>query len=239
MSLLYPPSRCPHCFKTLKPYENLPIVGWLALRGRCSRCRSKISYRYPLVEAVTAGLFLIIFGQFGWTWQTPAYWLFFSWLLALSLIDLDTFTLPHALTSSGVIMGLVVQVWFGLVSADPFSTTLSLLLQSILGAVLGLWLFDLIRILGLLALGQEAMGGGDSKLVAMIGAWLGWKLMLLAAFLGCAIGAFMGGAAIALGLLSRRQPIPFGPFLALGGAIATLYGEPILKAYLSWLGLAP
>lgn len=225
LSILWPPSRCPKCSHQLKPSENVPIFGWLWLRGRCSNCKSPISRRYPLVEAATGMLFLLIYWRFGLSGQTLGYWAFFSWLLALSAIDLDTMTLPNPLTQSGLVTGLLFQAATGTGDVRP-------LMNGIFGAVLGLWLFETIILLGSVAFGRAAMGGGDAKLAAMMGAWLGWKYLLLAGFLACAIGAFAGGVAMAIGRLKRRQPMPFGPFLALGAAVTALWGEQIISTYL-------
>ncbi len=233
ISLLSPPSRCPHCLTRLKPYENIPVLGWLWLRGCCRHCHQSISWRYPLVEAATGILFLLVFWTFSLSGQTLGYWVFFSWLLALSLIDLDTMTLPNLLTQSGLVVGLGFQAIAGL-SLSSSGISLDSLSAGVLGAVLGIWLFDLIGLLGTIALGQTAMGGGDGKLAAMIGAWLGWKFLLVTTLLACAVGAAIGGGAIALGWIDRRQPVPFGPFLALGAVLVTFWGERILSTYLQW-----
>ena len=233
LSVIRPPSRCPKCLNQLKPYENIPVFGWLWLRGRCNHCLRPISARYPLVEAATGLLFLLIFWRFGAGVQTLGFWALFSWLLALSLIDWDTMTLPNSLTRSGLVAGLVFQMakgwWptFSLIDSVQY-----LVLDGILGAVVGLWLFDIIALAGSLALRRTAMGDADSKLAALMGAWLGWKYLLIAGFIACLAGAFAGGLAIALGLLERRKPMPFGPFLALGTAITALWGEAILSTYL-------
>ncbi len=233
LSVLYPPSRCPQCLHKLGKRENVPIFGWLLLRGRCRHCQAKISSRYPIVEAVTGLIFLLVFWIFGFSVQTLGYWAFCSWLLALSLIDFDTMTLPEPLTRSGLILGLVFQLGIGYVAqASNASRIINQLMFGISGAVVGIWLLSLITIFGSLILGQTAMGWGDSKLAAMMGAWLGWKYLLLAGFMACALGAFVGGGAIAIGLLDRRQPMPFGPFLAMGAAIALFWGEAILSSYL-------
>ncbi|MEG4271458.1 MULTISPECIES: prepilin peptidase [unclassified Microcoleus] len=232
LSVIHPPSRCPKCLNQLRNYENIPVFGWLWLRGRCNHCRSRISARYPLVEAATGLLFLLIFWRFGVTVQTLGFWALFSWLLALSLIDCDTMTLPNSLTRSGLVFGLVFQVakgWWPTFS--PIDSIHYLVLDGIAGAVVGLWLFDAIGLAGTIGLGQNAMGAGDTKLAALMGAWLGWKYLLLAGFIACVAGAFVGGGAIALGWLDRRQPMPFGPFLALGTAITALWGEAILSTY--------
>lgn len=230
LSLVYPPSRCPKCLHRLGKRENVPVVGWLLLKGCCRHCKTPISARYPLVEGVAGLLFIFTFWAFGWSWYTIGYWAFLSWLLALSLIDLDTMTLPNPLTQSGLAIGLVFQAILGAMSAS-LSGALTQLMHGVLGVVVGLWLLDLIAIAGSMLLGQAAMGAGDAKLAAMMGAWLGWKYLLLAGFLACAIGAFAGGGAIALGWISRRQAMPFGPFLALGAAIVVFWGSAILSTY--------
>jgi leader peptidase (prepilin peptidase)/N-methyltransferase len=234
LSLLHPPSRCPQCMQRLKYYDNVPVLGWLWLRGRCRYCKTQISIRYPLVEAATGILFLMAFWMFHIPLPAIGYWVFFSWLLALALIDLDTMTLPNSLTQTGLIAGLLFQGLVGWSANQGIVGVASQLWVGILGAVIGIWLFDLITIAGSIAFGQTAMGGGDAKLAAMIGIWLGWKYLLLAAFLACAIGAFVGGGAIALGLLSRRQAMPFGPFLALGAFLAAFFGEAIVSTYIQF-----
>ncbi|WP_421658516.1 prepilin peptidase [Leptothermofonsia sp. ETS-13] len=233
LSLLHPPSRCPKCLSRLRKRENVPVLGWFWLRGRCAHCGNPISVRYPLVEGVTGILFVLTFWLFGWSWQTIGYWFFLSWLLVLSLIDLDTMTLPNPLTQSGLIAGVVFQVVLGFSTTATLAGAIAQLMHGVVGVVLGLWLVDLISLVGSVALGQTAMGGGDAKLAAMMGAWLGWKFLLLAGFLACAVGAFVGGGAIALGLLKRRQPMPFGPFLALGALLAVFWGDAIIATYMS------
>lgn len=232
LSILWPPSRCPHCLHQLGKRENIPVLGWLWLKGRCRHCRSRISVRYPLVEAITGILFLLVFWMYGFSIQTLGYWFFLSWLLTLSFIDLDTLTLPNSLTQSGLVMGLMFQGIVGFLQSPQTAGISEQLMRGIVGAVLGIWLFDCIVVLGSAAFGQAAMGWGDAKLAAMMGAWLGWKYLLLASFLACAVGAFAGGGAIALGWLDRRQPMPFGPFLALGAALTVFCGEAILSTYL-------
>ncbi len=232
LSIIHPPSRCPHCLHKLGKRENVPVLGWLLLKGRCRHCQAPISARYPIVEASTGLLFLLVFWTFAFSLQTLGYWVFLSWLLALSLIDLDTMTLPNVLTKSGLVVGLAFQVALGLLSASEPIGVINHLIRGIAGAVLGLWLFDSIRIVGSVVFQKAAMGAGDSKLAAMMGAWLGWKYLLLSAFMACATGAFVGGGAIALGLLNRRQPMPFGPFLALGAALIVFWGQAMLSTYL-------
>ncbi|MCA1994345.1 MAG: prepilin peptidase [Coleofasciculus sp. S288] len=232
LSILWPPSRCPHCLHQLGKRENIPVFGWLWLRGRCRHCRSRISVRYPLVEAATGLLFLLVFWVYGFSIQTLGYWAFLSWLLTLSLIDLDTMTLPNSLTQSGLVVGLVFQGTVGFLLSSQLPEVSQQLMSGIVGAVVGLWLFDTIAFVGAIVFGQAAMGGGDAKLAAMMGAWLGWKYLLLSGFIACMVGAFAGGGAIALGWLNRRQPMPFGPFLALGAGLTIFLGETLLSTYL-------
>jgi leader peptidase (prepilin peptidase)/N-methyltransferase len=158
-------------------------------------------------------------------------WIFVSWLLALALIDWDTLTLPNSLTQSGLLLGLGFRTAFGAIETGQGSGVAAGLLDALLAMALGLWLFQAIATLGSLIWGRTAMGAGDVKLAAMLGAWLGWKLLLLASFLACAIGAVAGLGAIGLGWLRRDRVLPFGPFLALGSLIALLSGPEIITAY--------
>lgn len=231
LSILWPPSCCPHCLHQLAKRENIPVLGWLWLRGRCRHCKSRISVRYPLVEAITGVIFLLVFWTYGFGLETLGYWAFLSWLLILSLIDLDTMTLPNSLTQSGLIVGLLFQGTVGFLQASQLAGISHQLMSGIAAAVLGIWLVDIIGFVGSIILGQPAMGGGDAKLAAMMGAWLGWKYLLLSGFIAVAAGAFGGGGAIALGWLNRRQPMPFGPFLALGAALTIFFGKSLLSTY--------
>lgn len=232
LSLLHPPSRCSNCGKRLKFYDNVPVWGWLKLKGRCRYCNCPIALRYPLVEAATGILFVLTFWAFSLSLPMLGAWVFLSWLMALALIDLDTLTLPNSLTQSGLIAGLVFQAISGWTDSETVAGVADQLWVGILGTVVGIWMFDVITILGSIAFGQTAMGGGDAKLAAMMGAWLGWQQLLLAGFLACLLGSVIGAGAIALRLLNRRQPMPFGPFLALGAVLATFFGEAIVSAYL-------
>jgi leader peptidase (prepilin peptidase)/N-methyltransferase len=136
------------------------------------------------------------------------------------------------LTQSGLILGLVFQGTVGFFHSSQWSGMSQQLMTGLVGAVLGIWLFDLISFVGSIVFGQTAMGGGDAKLAAMMGAWLGWKYLLLSGFIACALGAFVGTAAIALGWIDRRQPMPFGPFLALGAGLTVFWGEVIVSTYM-------
>ncbi|MEM9265099.1 MAG: prepilin peptidase [Cyanobacteria bacterium P01_F01_bin.13] len=230
LSLLSPPSRCPRCLTRLKFYDNLPVLGWIFLRGRCRYCRRTISPRYPLVELVSGLLYVALFWRFGWSLETPVYWGLISWLIALTLIDIDTLTLPNVLTTSGVLMGWLAQ---GLLAITAGHTVTSALVASIAASILGLWLFDGISLVGSAVIGKTVMGGGDGKLAAMLGAWLGWQGLLLSVLLASLVGTFTGMLGISLGLVRHRQPIPFGPFLAFGAGISLFFGNALIRGYLS------
>ncbi|WP_347239035.1 prepilin peptidase [Cyanobacterium stanieri] len=234
ISLIHPPSRCPHCLHPLGVTENVPVFGWLWLGGRCRWCKTSISFRYPLIEAITGVLFVLIFLQFGISWLTLGYFIFVSWLISLALIDFDTLTLPNVLTQTGLVVGLIFQTVLGFIHNGVAGAS-QFLFTAILSAVIGIWLFDAILIIGTFVFGKPAMGGGDPKLVAMIGVWLGWQNVLITGFLACFVGTFFGLGAIALGGLKKGQPMPFGPFLVVGAIIALFYGDGLLSAYLDYM----
>lgn len=233
LSLIHPPSRCPQCETRLKPHDNVPVFGWLWLKGKCRSCRLPIAPRYPMVEFATGCLFVSVFMFFGMTWSTPGHWIFICWLLALALIDLDTMTLPNSLTASGLLLGWGFQGWLSYLENPSVVHVVSGVMSAVIASILGLWLFDLVRIVGSKAFGKAAMGGGDAKLAAMMAAWLGGGGTLLATFLAAAMGAVIGGSALALGALGPRQHIPFGPYLALGAVLSLFYGEQLIEAYLA------
>lgn len=233
LSLLYPPSRCPRCETRLKPYDNVPVFGWLWLKGKCRSCKLPIAARYPMVEFTTGCLFVAVFMFFGATWETPGNWIFVCWLLALALIDLDTMTLPNSLTASGLLLGWIYQGWMSYLQTPTASNVSSGIVWAIVASVSALWMFDLIGVAGSRAFGKAAMGGGDGKLAAMMAAWLGFPGLLLATFLAAVMGAFIGGGALVIGALDSKQHIPFGPYLALGAVLTLFYGQQMVSAYLA------
>ncbi|QCS48431.1 prepilin peptidase [Picosynechococcus sp. PCC 11901] len=231
LSLAHPPSRCPHCGHQLGARENIPVLGWLLLGGKCRWCKTPIAARYPLVEALMGLLCVATVVQFGLTLEAIAAFTLLFWLVALALIDYDTFTLPNPLTQSGLVLGLLFQMGLGF-QANGFPGAIYGLMGGIGAAVLGLWLLDGIGVIGSAVLGQEAMGGGDPKLLAMIGAWLGWQNVLLTVILACALGTMIIGGAMGLGKHQRGQHLPFGPFLALGAISSLFWGDRLIELYL-------
>lgn len=225
-NLLWPPSTCPHCGTRIAPWHNIPVVSYLWLRGRCASCRERISPRYPIVEASAAILGVIVALVFGPTWQMVAA-LGFTWtLLALTLIDLDHQLLPDSITLPLLWAGLLVALFS--VDGEPLFADLR---SAVIGAAAGYlslwsvyWLFKL-------ATGKEGMGYGDFKLLAAIGAWLGWQMLPLVILLSAAVGAVLGSLTLLAAGRSRQTPIPFGPYLAAAGWIAMLWGERIVDAY--------
>jgi leader peptidase (prepilin peptidase) / N-methyltransferase len=229
ISLVWPPSRCPKCGHKLGLTENIPILGWLMLRGRCRHCHTSISARYPLVETFTALMWLATFWRFGATWQTGGYCLLLAWLIALAAIDLDTMTLPNPLTSSGLVLGIVFQTFLGYQETQTAAGAVQYFMGSIGGMVLGIWIYDIIQIVGTLLLGQLAQGGGDAKLMGMVGAWLGWSGVLLTGGMASFVGSAVMGGAVLLG--SGRRKFPLGPFLAAGAVVSLFAGDKIIAAY--------
>jgi len=225
--IVFERSRCPKCGYQIKAWQNIPLLGYLLLRGRCASCREKISARYWLVELLTATLSTLVVLKFGWSVQAAAALVLTWWLIAIAFIDIDTMLIPDQLSLPLVWLGLLVNLKGVFVSPE----------QAILGAVLGyliLWsLFHLFKLLT----GKEGMGYGDFKLLAAAGAWLGPKSLLLVLVISSVAGAVIGIAQMLLARHKRSQPIPFGPYLAIGTWVALMYGDQLLDWYLNTAGL--
>jgi len=223
-NLSTPRSRCPHCGHRIGALENIPIVSYLWLRGRCAGCGAAISMRYPIIEAATALLSVVVAWHFGFGWQALAA-LVLTWaLVALTMIDFDHQLLPDSITQPLLWLGLLFSLW-GL-GVDITS--------AVIGAVAGYlslwsvyWAFKLIT-------GKEGMGYGDFKLLAVLGAWMGWQMLPVIILLSSLVGAVVGIGLILLRGRDRSIPIPFGPYLAAAGWIALLWGQDITQAYLRY-----
>ena len=222
LSLARPRSRCPHCGHSITALENIPLVSWLLLRGRCKGCAAPISLRYPLIEALTGLLFALAAWHFGFTAAGLGALVFVAALLALTAIDFDTQLLPDDIT--------LPLLWIGL-ALNAFNVYTDLK-SAVIGAMAGYlslwgvyWLFKLFT-------GKEGMGYGDFKLLAALGAWLGWQMLPLTILLSSLVGAVVGISLMTFARHGRNVPIPFGPYLAAAGAIALVWGKPLTRAYL-------
>ncbi len=271
LSILYPPSRCPHCLRQLAPRDNIPVIGWFLIKGKCRYCHTSVSWRYPAIEALTAFLFWCVAAYFGTSLALPTlcfYALFLSWLLALSLIDIDTMILPNSLTQSGLVLGLIYQASLAFTNSGDRTNLAGHLINGILGAVLGLcsleimlWLSTILLVISLIPimaleiicrstllgkikeiiltlLGKiwqgEAMGGGDFKLMSMIGVWLGWQKILLVILVSSTIGVFIGLIGKLMGKIGLFTEIPFGVSLSIAAALSLFFGDAIISNFFEW-----
>lgn len=233
-TLSTPRSACPNCKAPIKAWQNIPVLSWLVLRGRCASCSTKISVRYPVVELATGVLSAWVAWHFGFGWPAGCALLVTWSLIALTGIDIDHQLLPDNITLPLMWMGLVAAVALGPVAGVALPVSVR---DAVIGAVAGyssLWLvFHVFK----LVTGKEGMGYGDFKLFAALGAWLGWKLLPLVIILSAATGAVLGILMIALRGRDRSAPMPFGPYLAAAGWIAMMYGNVLVDGYLRISGL--
>ena len=227
-NLVTPGSHCPHCNHRIRWYENVPVVSWALLKGRCSGCKAAISKRYPIIELLTA----LVAGLCAWRFGYDPWLIFMLYgsftLLALAVIDLDTTLLPDDLTYP--------LLWAGLLAAVLGISPVSLP-DAVIGAMAGyLALWSLYWVFKLLT-GKEGMGYGDFKLLAALGAWLGWQYLPVVVLLSSVVGLVFAVSMMASGSVKRDQGIPFGPYLAIAGWIALLWGEAIVSSYLGLFNL--
>lgn len=226
-SLSKPRSACPHCGHAITALENIPVISYLFLGGKCKNCRTPISIRYPLIEAISACMSAIIAWHFGFDWNAIGA-LMLSWaLIVLTFIDVDHQLLPDKIT--------LPLIWLGL--AFNLAGVYTDLHSSVIGAIAGylsLWsIYHLFK----LVTGKEGMGYGDFKLLAALGAWMGWQALPMIVLLSSFVGAAIGITLVLLKNHQREIPIPFGPYLAIAGWIALVWGDTINSAYLHWSGL--
>jgi leader peptidase (prepilin peptidase) / N-methyltransferase len=216
-NLATPRSSCPHCGHMITALENIPVLSYLALRGRCSGCKAHISARYPLVELLTGVLSAGVAWHFGYSWACLGALVFVWCMVALCFIDLDTMLLPDDITLPMLWLGLlfnIESIFTGLPSAVAGAVIGYLVLWSVY------WLFKLVT-------GKEGMGYGDFKLLAAIGAWLGWQVLPVVILLSSLVGAIVGIALMVFAKHGRETPIPFGPYLAAAGVLALFFGKPL------------
>lgn len=237
-SVVWPRSHCPHCKKRIPGYDNIPFLSYIMLGGKCRFCRKKISLRYPLVELLTAAMFVVLFMRYGLTYDFFFYTVLVCGLIIATFVDIKHRIIPDEVSVGGMIIGFILSAVRGFhMQAKPFS--FQPMINSFLGIIIGGGiiyltglLFDLVyfKLLKKPAIqGEtESMGGGDVKLLAMIGAFLGWQNALLAFFIAPLFGVIVGVANL---LIKKDHTIPYGPFLALGALIALFWSDKILRLF--------
>ncbi len=225
-NLVVPRSACPHCGHQITAMENIPVVSYLALGGKCSSCKAPISARYPIIEVVSAGLSAALVWQFGSGWTGLATLVFAYMLLAMTMIDFDTQLLPDDLTLPLMWLGLLLNI----------NGTFVPLREAVIGAAAGYlalwsvyWLFKLVT-------GKEGMGYGDFKLLAALGAWMGWAMLPTIILLSSVVGAVVGISLIVFKKHGREVPIPFGPYLTAAGMVALMYGSTLARFTNGFMG---
>ena len=219
-SIIFPNSHCTHCKESIPFYFNIPIISFLFLKGKCHHCKGRIHWRYPLVELLNGLTYLYLFFVFGLSWLAIIYSLLLSSLWVVTFIDLEHQIIPDTITLPGIVLGLLAA-----------STVLPPgFLNSLVGLLLGGGFFYLVAVVS-----RGGMGGGDIKLIAMIGAFLGWQDVLMTIFIGALSGSIVGLFLMLVKGKGRKYPVPFGPFLALGAVISLLWDQEILNWYFSLL----
>lgn len=227
-SVVHPPSHCPACGNPVRPRDNVPLVSWLLLRGRCRDCDAPISARYPLVELLNAVVWVVLAARFGWAWELPAFLYLGAVGVALALIDLDVKRLPNAIVLPSYPVGGVLLTAAALLEGEP-----ERLLRMVIGGVVLYGFYFL-----LMAIQPRGMGFGDVKLAGVLGgylAWLGWAELAVGAFAAFVLGGVLGLALMALQRAGRKSKIPFGPWMLLGALVAILWGAALADLYLDSL----
>jgi len=230
--LVAPRSRCPDCGHLITAWQNIPVISYLVLGGKCGNCKAPISSRYPSIELLTAVLTGVVAWRFGFGWEAMAA-IAMTWaLIAISLIDLDHLIIPDSISLPLIWAGLFLSLFHETISAEILFIDAKTAIVGGLAGYLSLWsIYHLFRALT----GKEGMGYGDFKLLAALGAWLGWQMLPLIILLSALVGATVGISLIVLKRQDRSVPIPFGPYLAAAGWIAMLYGPQIIDGYLDYM----
>lgn len=230
-SIVIPRSRCPNCRTSIKAHDNIPVLSFLLLRRQCRSCGHRISWQYPVVELLTGSLFALTIFRFGLSWHTGILWAFVAALVIVTFIDLEHQIVPDVITLPGIAVGLTWSILAALLLTNDHGAPLSFSpptpLDALLGMLVGGGILYLVAVLS-----RGGMGGGDIKLTAMVGALLGWRAALLTIFLGTLSGSVIALVLLASGKKSRKDPMPFGPFLALGAVLALFWGEELIAGYL-------
>lgn len=230
--LVAPRSRCPACGHTITAMQNIPVISYLVLGGKCASCQAPISRRYPIIELLSAVMTAIVAWRFGFGWEAAAAILMTWALIAISVIDIDHQIIPDSISLPLIWAGLFLSLFHESAGAEILFVDPGTAIAGGLAGYLSLWsIYHLFRLLT----GKEGMGYGDFKLLAALGAWLGWQMLPLMILLSAFVGAIVGVALIAFKRQDRSVPIPFGPYLAAAGWIAMLYGPQIMNAYLDYM----
>jgi leader peptidase (prepilin peptidase) / N-methyltransferase len=225
-SVVTPGSHCPSCKIPIRPWDNIPLISYLLLRGLCHACKEAISLRYPVVELVSGVLYVLLWLKFGLSIPLLVYAALTSALLTVALIDYDHKIIPNTITLPGIVIGLGLSI-LSLLSIEVLEITPR---SSLLGVLLGGTFFYLIALVS-----KGGMGGGDIKLIAMIGAFLGWQGAFFTILSGALLGSLVGVTLMALGKKGRKDKVPFGPFLSIGAILFILWGDDLIHWYLNLL----
>ncbi len=227
-SIVYPSSRCPYCNTEIKPYDNIPVLSYIILRGRCRACGRHISLRYPVIELLTGVLFAGIYIKYGLALDLPVLFILTAGLVAVAFIDIDHRIIPNVITYPGIVLGF----------ASSFFTGINSPVGSISGIAAGAGILLATAYIYKAVAGVEGMGMGDVKLMAMLGAFLGWEAVLfivvMSAFIGSAAGIFL----VIFAGKGRRYAVPFGPFISMAAILYLFYGQGIIAIYLRTIGYA-
>ena len=227
ISTVLPRSRCPRCRAAIRPWDNIPLLSYLLLLGRCRQCGASIPWRYPLVEALTAFCFFLIQRRFDLPMDIFVAGAFCAAMIVLAMIDLEHYLLPDVITKPGIVAGLMVQYW----------VSWSTLTDAVLGALLGAGVLAALTWGWYWWKGVHGMGFGDIKMLAMVGAFLGWKGVVATLLIGSLTGSVVGLAQIFRGRMALKSKLPFGVFLALGAVVTLFYGRDLMATYLEFAGL--
>jgi len=226
-SIVFPGSHCPNCDHAIAMYDNIPLFSWLILKGNCRHCSQAIAWRYPLLEMVMGICWAGLAWHYGVTAELAVALLLFSLLWILSVIDLETYLLPNVLTYPGIGVGLICSYWLGGVAGGQ---------AALIGALAGYGVFWLVARLFLMLTGREGMGYGDFKLLAMLGAFMGWQALPFIILASSVVGTVVGIVFLLLARRGMRAEIPFGPYLAMAGMIWFVWGQQVLDWYIQFVG---
>ncbi len=221
-SIVWPRSHCPHCKNPIEFYDNIPLISYILLKGCCRHCHGAISFQYPLIEGITALVSLILFMKFGPSLSYLFYFLFVAALIVITVIDLYHQIIPDVISLPGIGVGLIASLMIPQIT----------LFNSLMGTLLGGGSLFLVATIYQWLFKREGMGGGDVKLLAMIGAFLGWKAVILTILLSSLVGSITGIIVMILKGKDFKYAIPFGPFLSIGAVVSLFYGENIIRWYL-------